>query len=145
MNTVFVYGSAKWNLSLCVCVCVWMRMWANYMHACACIRLRGRERTSSWHVDAKPTRAVPYACFSVTLHLHLTAILQIPNVALRGLASIGHDMVPCVENNDTLFLIMLCTNIRIPPAAAFGDKISSYFSIKLLCASMVIFIFLWPV
>lgn len=96
------------------------------MHACACIRLRGRVRTSSWHVDAKPTRAVPYACFSVTLHLHLTAILQIPNIALRGLVSMGHDMVPFVENNDTLFLIMLCTNIRIPPATAFGNKISSF-------------------
>lgn len=57
----------------------------DYMHAFARVHLSGRVRTSRWHVDAKPTRAVPYACFSVTFHLHLTPIPQIPNFVPRGL------------------------------------------------------------
>ena len=83
------------------CLCLWLSQMKSesmythlsqivreYMHASACIHLHGRMRARKWHVDTKPTRAVPNACFSVTLHLHLTPILEIPQVALRGLAQL---------------------------------------------------------
>lgn len=95
-----LFTAAADEIWLCVCVCMSV---SEYMHACACIHLCERVRAGRWHVDAEPTRAVPCACFSVTLHLHQTSILQIPHVTPRGLALTTCDTILSCASTTLMF------------------------------------------
>lgn len=97
-------------------VCVTQNV-SEYMHAFVFIHLHGQGRAGKWHAGDKPTRAVPYTCISVTLHCHLTPILQIPGIAQRGLAWLytRHNVVLYIDSNNSQ--MMISTNSRISESA----------------------------